>query len=61
MLLHIIIRVGVEDVSEAAVDASDGLPAVQVDVDLRMAQSSTTSVTGDLNINTVREELQEVD
>ena len=61
MLLNIIIRVGVEDVSEAAVDASDGLPAVQVDVDLRMAQSSTTSVTGDLNINTVREELQEVD
>ena len=52
MLLNIIIRVGVEDVSEAAVDASDGLPAVQVDVDLGVAQSSTTSVTGDLNINT---------
>ena len=50
MLLHIVVRVRVEDISEAAVDAGDGLPAVQVDVDLGMTQSSASSVTRNLNI-----------
>ena len=42
-----------EDISETAVDAGHGFTIVQVDVDSGVAESSTTSVTGDLK-RTVR-------
>jgi len=35
-----------EHVSELTVDAAHGLPVVQVNVDLRVAQGTTTTVTG---------------
>ena len=37
-----------EDVSETAVDTDVGLPIVKVDVDLRVAQGTATSIAGDL-------------
>ena len=37
-----------EHVSELTVDAAHGLPAVQVYVYLRVAQGTTTTVTGNL-------------
>lgn len=37
-----------EHVSELTVDAAHGLPVVQVNVDLRVAQGTTTTVTGNL-------------
>ena len=43
-------RLRVEDISKTAVDAGDRFTIVQVDVDSRVAESSTTSVTGDLKV-----------
>ena len=56
MPLFVFFSVGsirVEDVSEPAVDAGHGFTTVKVDVDSGVAESSTTSVTGDLK-RTVR-------
>ena len=46
--LFILGEEGFEDVSESAVDTDVGLPVVKVDVDLRVAQGTAASVTGDL-------------
>ena len=37
-----------EDVSESAVDTDVGLPVIKVDVDLRVAQGTATSIAGNL-------------
>ena len=39
---------GFEDVSETTVDTDVGLPVVKVDVDLRVAQRTATSIAGNL-------------
>ena len=46
--LFILGEEGFEDVSESAVDTDVGLPVVKVDVDLRVAQGTATSIAGNL-------------
>ena len=47
-IIFFIIRL--EDISETAVDAGVRFTIVKVDVDSRVAEGSTTSVTGDLKV-----------
>ena len=49
-MILLVLLLGIEHISEAAVDAGHRLPTVQVDVDLGVAESTTTSVTGNLQI-----------
>ena len=44
---------GIKDISEATVDAGHRFAIVKVDEDLGVTQSSTATVTGDLQIRNV--------
>ena len=48
MFFYIIVSIGIEDVSQSAVDAGYGLLPVKIDVDLGVAQGAAPSVTGNL-------------